>query len=300
MTNNSSAGVERHLEYLEFVRDFESGVDRGPLAGKELLIYSPSKTGTVSLYHGLGTLFQNIHKWPSYVPKVLHNHSNRELLACLDKGSPRSDGVNATNRCVVSDLIEYKRITGGRVRIVSSYRDPIRRALSALYDALHNKIIRDREISSVDVSVDLCEEILTGILTYQSSATHPLEELEPEFFNVRQFRKASSVAHPDFFHEVEDHYELLIVTLEQSVHWSRIVELAFGHSGARFEHRNRAIDKPIMSVCQPFVERVRLPRDLLDAVYYSARSGRYASWHYTEHALDTFHKAALREFLRDA
>ena len=279
------------LKYLELVHDFENRVDRGPLSGKEVLIYSPSKTGTVSLYHGLGLYFQKLEGWKSYVPKLLHNHSNRELIACLDRRPEVSLGWE-TARCVVSDLIAYKRCKGDRIRIVSSFRDPVHRALSTLYDALHNKLIRDREINTDDVTVDLCQEMINRILIYQNHTKHPLEDVEANFFQKHEF---SYLEH--YCHSRAEHHEILVLTLEESARWPGIVELVFGQNGAEFQPRNRAEDKEIARHCHPFIKQVRLSRNIIDQVYYSGNGGKYAAWHYSEAVLEGFYKRALNTFV---
>ena len=74
-----------HLRYLEEIHDFEGEQDRGPLSGKEVLIYSFEKTGTVTLYHSLGRHYQTARSWQGYAERFLHNHSNRLLVSMLKR-----------------------------------------------------------------------------------------------------------------------------------------------------------------------------------------------------------------------
>ena len=281
--NGSSVKYPEELGYLENVIDFENGLDRGKLSEKEILVYSPAKTGTVSLYFSLKNFLGLDDN------QMLHNHNNWSLVNSLKLPDNLTiDQISA--RPIVRDLLAYKTRAGGQVRIVSSYRDPLSRAISLVFQFMENLVVRKQTHTLQDISYEMCYNRLLTNLNNFLQAKHPLEEIDPAFFENQSFDHATKTCYVK-----KANYEILVLCLEHSSYWPSAFKRSFGYKTLNISNQNRSEDKVISSLSREFKEKLELPPNLIRQVYYgNHRQREHLRWFYTETEIEEFCNSSLK------
>jgi len=275
------------LRYLEKIVDFEGGVNRGTIAEKEILIYSPGKTGTVSLYHTIGTYCEKTFSWDGYKNKILHNHKNKSVLGNIKIISPDISHSFLEKRQIIKDLVEYKRRLGQRLIVVSSFREPISRSISQVFQRVDKQVFVDGSSDIDDFDFDECTKLfwrLSDIHNFQ----HPIEEIETEFFDRERFDKEKRCLLVD-----RGHYKILVVCLEHSDKWEKILDSELGFGGIKVQTHNQAKTKGVSQHYSEFKSSLAIPKSLIRRIYYKSSYAKYLNWFYTEEEVDQFYKTSL-------
>jgi len=281
------------LRYLERLIDFEGAMDHGPLSGKDILVYAPGKTGTVSLFTGIQAHLVKTRGWLDADRKMLHNHSNRHIVGNLklDVQSPSREQL--LERTIVRDLVDYKALTGSELLIVSSYREPLGRAFSSVFQQLDDAIRRgDRTPDAL--SLPECEHlVLEWLATTMEHFDHPLTEIEPAFFETETFDHSSRSCFVQ-----RDHYRMLVLTLPYADAWARACERHLGLDGIEFVHQNNADQKSLGAVYRQFKAELRLPADLIRRLFYDSAETACLRWFFSAAEVDELCDRAIESFGR--
>ena len=89
---------------------------------------------------------------------------------------------------IVSDLVEYKRLTDQSILIISSFREPIDRSISHMFQSMDNRMFMSDIFEPETLDYEKCQiHLLRFLKTHHFH--HPLEEIEPDFFINEQFDK---------------------------------------------------------------------------------------------------------------
>ena len=278
------------LSYLEKIVDFEGGVDRGSIAEKEILIYSPGKTGTVSLYHSIGTYCANAFSWDGYQKKLLHNHKNAALLTTIKIVSPDITHSFLEKRQIIKDLIEYKRRLGQQLIIVSSFREPVSRAISNVFQQVDKQVFVDGSKDIEDFDFNECEKMFWHLSGFENFR-HPIEEFDPGFFDREKFDKEKKCLLVE-----RGHYKILVVCLEHSDKWGEILESELGFSGIDIQTHNKAKTKGVSQHYSEFKRNLSIPKSLIKRIYYKSSYVNYLNWFYTKEEVDQFYKTSLSSY----
>jgi len=281
------------LRYLEKIVDFEDQTNRGAIAKKEILVYSPGKTGTTSLFHSIGAYCAKAFSWESYKNRLLHNHRNIALLKNIKSTSPEITDAFLEKRMIVKDLVEYKRNMGQKLLIVSSYREPISRYISNAFNIINNHLYISKTHSIEDYDYAACLKLLRKYLDI-SNTLHPIEEIEPDFFNKEIFDKENRYLLVD-----RGHYKILLLCLEHSDKWQDILSSQLGFDGIEILRSNQASKKDVSKMYDEFKERLRLPFSTIHDIYYDGPFAKYLKWFYTEEEIDDFFKESLAKYSDD-
>lgn len=279
------------FQYLEKAIDFRGNMNKGPLSGKEVLVYSLPKTGSSTLHESIKFYLAPRRNWNPPEFFILHDHGNTSLVSVLQVPPPLR-AAELLNRFVIRDLLKYKKLTRGHVQVVSSYRDPLNRAVSQVFQNVYDLVFRERKCDVNDLMFDECYEMLCGTLRYYLDAHHPLEEVEERFFEEHTFDHDAKCCYVD-----RGHYEILAVCLEHSSSWKRALERHFGYKGIEILNRNVTSTKEVATHYQYFKERLELPREVIDEIYWGDHPARrHLSWFYTRDEIHNFHRTALHRF----
>lgn len=279
------------LAYLEKLIDFEGGVNRGPLTGKDFLVYAPSKTGTVSLFQSLCRHIAEPGDQNRPERRVLHNHSNAQLVGNL-KFSPGAPAeAELLDRPILRDLLRWKALHEKPVTIISSFRDPLSRGISDCFEPMQTEVDAGRRRLE-DISYEECFEWLRSwldrALVYQF---HPLEEIEPGLFSQAQFNqrtKSCLVNRGDC--------RILTLSLHHVERWQTALEHALGFEGIHLVRANSAEDKAIASAYRAFKARLRLPVQLIERLYFDSAQTKYLCWFCTSAEVEDFYQAAIMNY----
>jgi hypothetical protein len=279
------------LRYLEQVIDFEGGIDRGPLAGKDLLVYAPEKTGSVSLFNGLLGFLARTQAWSEANRRMLHNHSNRQIVQNLKLYSDAPSKEQLVARAIVLDLIDYRSLNSGDLLIVSSYREPLTRTLSLLFHHLENAIARgDLDLESL--TADRCADELAGWLGRAiEQFKHPLTEIEPDFFRSNLFDRST---HSCFVQR--DHYRILSLTLPYADAWGPACERHLGFPDIQFGHRNRGDQKSLAGLYGRVRSELRLSSPLIRRLYLDSADTECLRWFFSASEVEAMCAKAMRDY----
>lgn len=292
--SDSSSGPSDDLRYLEQVIDTRGGRDGGTLAGKEVLVYSPPKTGSVTLYRAIRDYLAPRRGWSRPDSKVLHDHGQKSLEAVLElpEGLKPSD---LSRRWIIKDLLEYKRQSGASIDIVSSYREPLGRTISLVFQTLQDLVYRDGTLREEDLTLEACRDRLIRVLRHNMRQHHPIEEIEPGFFDENQFDHERQYCFVD-----RGHYRILVLKLESVDMWPSAFEESFGYGELDFSAQNTADTKPIAPLYREFREWLRLDPDLVREIYYGNHpQGRQARWFYSEEQLRELYEKSLQRYCEE-
>lgn len=278
------------LRYLENSIDFENGVDQGVLAEKEVLVYSPEKTGTVTLFHTLGKYLAEKRQWPAYKKKLLHNHRKESVLNTIKATSPAITKSFLESRNIINDLIEYKRLKNQPVLVVSSFREPIERGISYVFQGLDKWIYIDQILRPEAIDYNKCKRQLCDFLT-DRSFYHSLEEIYPGFFQKERFNKEDKCCLVD-----RGHLKILVVCLEHSDRWQKIFETELGYEGITIVFGNQASKKKIARMYSDFKKTLTLPTSVIRDAYFKSPVTKYMKWFYTRDEIDGFFQRSLERY----
>ena len=273
--------------YLEKIVDFENGIDLGPLAEKEVLIYAPEKTGTVTLFHTLGKYLSENGPWEDYKEILLHNHRNDSLINTIKITSPEISKRFLKTRKIIKDLVEYKRLTDRSILIVSSFREPVDRAISNIFQGLDKRIFIDHVLQQEDVDFNDVKKQLCDFLK-KRKFYHSIEEIEPDFFEREQFDKEKKCLFVD-----RGHYRILVVCLEHSDRWKGIFETELGYGGIDIVCGNQASKKKIARMYFDFKKNLSLSDSIIKDTYFKGPAVKYLKWFYTDDEIENFYERSL-------
>ncbi len=280
------------LRYLERAADLEGGGNHGPLSGKKIIVHTPRKTASTSLVHALGEYYQAAEGWDFRRQKILHSHDNQSLVIQIRKTLPPADMAALAGRSVVRDLLRYNRLTRGPALVLSSYREPLGRALSTVFQRVQAAEYVERSMPPGSLTFRSHRDWLLGYLEKMAGGLqHPLEEIEPAFFEQHAFDHREKCCWVD-----RGHHRILVVCLEHSGRWSRILERKLGCRGIQVGTANTLARKDAGDRYRAFKEQLRLPAELIHEVYYAGRERKYLEWFYTEDEIAAFHAAALERY----
>lgn len=283
------------LSYLERIVDFEDSTDRGPMSGKEVLVYAPGKTGTVSLYAGIQDYLVKARGWSDAQSKMLHNHSNRHLV-----GNLRIDGEGPSreallDRLIIRDLADYKALTGAHLLVVSSYREPLSRAFSSVFQQLEDAV-RLRRRNPGSLTLTDCEHlILEWLAGIMQGFAHPLTELDPAFFDTERFDRAQRCCFVE-----RDHCRVLVLTLPHVDAWVPAFERCLGFDGIAFGHKNIAEEKVLGGLYRQLKTDLRLSPELIRRLYYDSAETDCLRWFFSADEVDALCDQALKLYGRPA
>lgn len=275
------------LSYLEYLIDCEGGVERGRLIDKEVLIYGPEKTGTVTLYFAVGAHLSNQSSEATFQHRLLHNHNQGLLTPVLDVQSQAFPKEALDSRRVIADLLEYRRQHGKKTLVVSSFREPVSRGISNVFQHVHNVYIRGGHEALPDSKE--CARLLRYRHLTPVRFQHPIEEIEPQFFETEVFDKQKKFLFVD-----RGHYQILVVCLEHSRLWPQILKETIGYSRDTLVNRNQASDKPFAAQYSEFKTFLTLPDSLINSVYHKEPFRKYLDWFYTRDEIDAFEQRTRR------
>lgn len=279
------------LRYLERVSDFEGGMDRGPLSGKQILVYAPEKTGSVSLFAGIRDYFASELEWSTVSRRMLHNHGNTPLIQTLKLGADVPVPDRLKTRTIVRDLVEYKRLLGDSVLIVSSYREPLGRTISYVFHAFRNDVLSGR-LDAKQLTVKRCERVLRSKLEWTAAHfEHSLTDIEPGFFRSERFDLSTR----NCFVE-RDGYRILVLSLPHVDAWSPAFERHLGWKGVEFQHCNSAEQAALASIYRRFRSTLRLPVDLIRRLYHDSADTQYLHWFFGASEVDALCRTAIRDY----
>ena len=278
------------FRYLEKVIDFENGIDLGPLAEKEVLVYAPEKTGTVTLFHTLGNYLTENGPWKDYKEKLLHNHRNDFLINSIKITSLEITKGFLRSRKIIKDLAEYKRLTNRSLLIVSSFREPLDRAISNVFQGLDKRVFIDHVLKPEEVDFNEVKEQLLDFLK-KRNFYHSLEDIEPDFFVKEQFDKEKKCCFVD-----RGHYRILVVCLEHSDRWKRIFETELGYNGIDIVYGNQTSKKQIARMYSDFKKNLSLPDSIIKDAYFNGPAVNYLKWFYTDDEIEAFYKRSLEQY----
>lgn len=279
------------LRYLEDTIDMEQGLNRGAMANKKMLVYAPPKTGTLSLEFMIGS-YLAAHD-PSFdrTTHILHNHDNGNLINHL-KIPAYLEPNDLRQNLVVRDLIKYKEASQGHIRIVSSFRDPLRRAMSDLFHNIQYAFIEKEQHGINAIRFDECRDRLLKILAYYENLPHSLEEIDDDFFSKYRFDKQAKCCYIN-----RGHYEVVAVTLEHSAIWPEILEGTFNFKDIRPLHIHRTADKILGQKYQEFKQQLELPANLIYRIYFGGRHQQnILRWFYTPTEIKALYQHALKYY----
>lgn len=277
------------LSYLDELIDFEGGFDRGPVSGKEYLVYAPGKTGTVSIYESIVEQLSKDVGYSSAVRKMLHNHNNASIVSVVRNFSSLSK-AELLNKNIVRDLIELKKERCESINIITSFRDPMKRAISGTFQQLDDLVARG-DVSISDVSYDdMYQRLMRNIQDFLVSK-HPLEEFHDGFFDVYSFDHQSGNCCVRF-----KEFDVLVLCLEKSDSWENSLRDFTGFSNLTLRKSNTVSQKVVASLHDQFVDQLRMSRDQIADIYYGDKpQHRQLSWFYTKSEIEEmFEKSVLR------
>ncbi|WP_440998040.1 glycosyltransferase [Arhodomonas sp. SL1] len=293
------SAAERHelqdLRYLEEGIDGESGDDKGPLAGKEVLVYAPEKSGSVSLYHSIGRYLATHGGGADYHKRVLHNHHNQALAGVLRLPAGMDPDRLARERTIVRDLVRYNHLLGRELTVVSSMREPLSRVISGVFQHLEDQVTRRGTLKAEEVTYEHCRAVLEHMMEHFLRRPHPLLEIDPAFFERHRFdkeRKRCCVT--------EDGLRILVVTLEGAEYWQDALEQCLGYSGIEVTTHNTTGGKPLIAEhYEAFKSRLRLDEKVIRRIYYGDDPpAQELRWFYTEPEIEAFYERALARYGR--
>jgi hypothetical protein len=280
------------LRYLERITDFEDAIDHGPMSGKEILVYAPGKTGTVSLFRGIQDYLIKAHGSNPH-RAMLHNHSNRHIVGNLRCNPDAPSREQLLERVIVRDLVDYKSLTGGELLVVSSYREPLSRAISSIFQQLEQKVSREG-LEPRSLSVARCKAFVRQWLaSTMEHFEHPLTEIEPDFFRTQCFYRSTRSCYLE-----RNHYRILALTLPHVECWSDACERHLGWKGVRFDHQNNAEQKPLGALYRRFKAKLRLPASLIRRLYHDSAETEYLRWFFSAAEVDIMCAKAIRDYGR--
>lgn len=286
----SDVAPSAELSYLDELMDFESGVDRGPLSGKEYLIYAPGKTGTVSIYESIIEQLAKDIGYSSAVNKMLHNHNNTSIVSVI-KNSSNLSKREILDKCIVRDLIELKKERGERLNIITSFRDPLKRAISGTFQQLDTLVSRG-DVSIPEISYDDMYQRLMSNLQDFLVSKHPLEEFHDGFFDVYSFDHQLGNCCVRF-----KEFNVLVLCLEKSDSWENSLRDFTGFSNLTLRKSNAVSQKVVASLHDQFVDQLRMSRDQIADIYYGDKpQHRQLSWFYTKSEIEEMFKKSVLRF----
>jgi hypothetical protein len=279
------------LTYLEQVIDLEDGSEHGPLSGKELLVYSPAKTGTVSLSHSLMAALGLGAGGVDPSTRLLHSHSNEALARRIRQPAWLPEGFCGERR-LVADLVRYRRLTGQHTRIVTSYRDPLLRLISNVFQFLEGAVVRYGRLTEDAIDFERCHAEFLRRIPKVLDEVHPLEEVLPDFFEAHTFSREEKCC---YYREAG--LEVLVLCLEHSDRWEPAIAQYLGLRDVKVGHLNRVEDKVLRAAHDDFVARLRMPEEQIRSFYYGEqRVHRLLEWFYTAEEIDGFCRRACERF----
>jgi hypothetical protein len=86
-----------------------------------------------------------------------------------------------------------------------------------------------------------------------NESQHPIEEIEPDFFERERFDKGKKYLLAD-----RGHYKVLMLCLEHSDRWQHALSSQLGFDGINILRVNQANDKDISAMYKEFKERLSL------------------------------------------
>jgi glycosyltransferase involved in cell wall biosynthesis len=285
--SDQAVELER-LAYLEMTHDYEGGKERGPLSGKVGLVYAPTKTGTVSLFWSLGKYLATSRQSQCVERHMLHNHHNNALINHLRP--PTGLGRNElSRRLIIRDLIRYKALTGQSVCLASSYREPLSRLISDVFQQIERDINKRGILRIEEVTHELGHEKLLQTCKHALRQGHSLEEVDENFFDKYEFDHETKSCYVHL-----DSCQILVVCLEHADQWQSAFERHLGFHGIEIQHVNRAEDKNIATLYREFKQQLVLPRDVIEHVYFGDHAQQRAiRWFYTEEEIERFYRDAI-------
>lgn len=284
-------GTPAGLRYLKEAVDYEGGRDRGSLSEKQLLVYAPMKTGTVTLYHALCGYMTKHRQWYMAERGLLHNHHNRALLNNL-KVPDHIDASKLVKRSIVADLIRYKQLTGGHVQIVSSFRDPLDRSISYLFQHIDDLVTRECRLSLDDITFGMCREKLQKHLMRVLGENHPLEEIEDDFFEQEMFDHESKSCYVN-----RGHYELLVLCLEHVEHWRAALENHLGYKGIEIDRHHATRTKSLAKFYSEFKDNLELDEELLQRIYFGEHAQqKQLRWFYSDREIEGLFQQSIKRY----
>lgn len=279
------------LAYLETTHDFEVDINRGPLSGKDVLVYAPAKTGTVSLYWSVGNHLAKQRQWRRIERHMLHNHYNKALIATVR--TPEGPGVDElSDRFIIRDLLRYRELIGRPVYLISSFREPLSRIISHIFQQIDGDIGVRGVLQIGKVTPDIAYEKFLYMCMLDLVRCHSLEEIDDEFFDKHVFDHETKSCHVH-----QPYCETLVVCLEHSGRWQSAFERHFGFHGIKIQRANRAEDKAIATLYREFKEQLVLPRDMIEYIYFGDHAQQRAlRWFYTDEEIDGFYRDAIERY----
>ena len=276
------------LKYLEKIIDVEGGEEKGLISDKEILVYSPSKTGSVTLLQSVGNyLSQKCKREEPVINLLLHSHSNMTVLENIKSIEDGIDRDFLKTRSIVKDLIEYKRLKNKPLIIISSFREPLSRAISNVFQRVDNLVYRDRKIAPGGFDYDKYLSLLYRFVRMKNFR-HPIEEIEPDFFATNQFDKDRKCLLVD-----RGHCKILLVCLEHSDRWKNILATELGFDGIEMTLHNQASEKMVAQMYSDFKSNLSLPRAFIKNLYFNSSYVKYLRWFYTEGEIEAFFQQSL-------
>jgi glycosyltransferase involved in cell wall biosynthesis len=279
------------LRYLEAAIDNEHGKDRGPLAGKEILVYAPEKTGTSSLYWSIYEYLGNELQIRNPEYRILHNHNNRLLInnLKLPSNTPPHD---LERRALVRDLMMYKQLTKGHLQVVTSMRDPLARAISHTFEVLEGFVVHKRTMARADLTPEVCHEWLHRILASFLNQPHPLQEIDTDFLHEMSFDRSTKWSHYEL-----PNCGILALTLEASSVWKDALASSFGYQKLEVITRNIGAEKEFADIRKAFESDLKLSEDYIGNIYFGDHILRKAlNWFYTKEEVNAFYQRALARY----
>ena len=275
------------LRYLEKIIDWENKIDKGPLSGKEILVFSPGKTGTLTLYHTIGRYLSQKRSWDSYTKKMLHSHNNATVLNNIKSLSSDIELDTIKDRMIIKDLVEYKQLMNQPLWIITSYRDPIQRAISGVFQKVDKAVFVDKSAKPKDYHYNRCIKQIRVFLDAMR-IHHPIEEIDPEFFSTRTFDKEKKILLVE-----KGLLKILVVCLEHSDKWQDILEKQFNLKDIELSIQNQANKKGVKDMYADFRKKLYLPDSVIKDIYYNGPYTKYVKWFYTDQEIETFYNRSL-------
>lgn len=281
------------LNYLERVHDIEGGQDRGALSNKEVLVYAPMKTGSVSIFHAILRRYREMHGVRYPQEHILHNHHDQALRTTVDFADA-SAARAAEGRFIVRDLLDYKHARDEPLWVVSSFRDPFARAVSYLFGEITKAWRREGEAGIAAYDTGRCRSRLRQLLRAFSRQPHSIEELEPDFFEKHTFDHSLKSCHARIRGA-----EVLLVNLENVQHWSGAFHAAFDWQGLDFGSQNSLQDRPrpVQEIHSRFQHEVRMEESEIERLYFGPHPlARQLDWFYTAEEREGMFRRAMERF----
>lgn len=286
------SAVDPRLSYLDDAWEMTHRLSEEPTTARLIdmpaLVYSPGKTGTRSLRDALQVWFGERGTTPAV---VLHKHDDGMMRRMLADGAGRPIEVPA-GVSVVADLIAYRRAVGIPIDVVTSFRDPVERTVSRLYQKIWVDAREHGESAFDDWTVDRCAAHVASLLRHARNRSHPAEEVVPDLFDAHAFdhdRESCLVEGEGF--------RLLVLRLEGAASWTGALERDLGYAGISVTNRNPTTAKSVAPHREATRGEIRVDARLLRHVYGGEHPlGRQLRWFYTESELRAMRRRALEQY----